>query len=100
MWRHWMMKSRAIVGIYREPARAAARREEEQGTRRDDGCEHDPWDEREVKQKPSDGIDRSRTCCRLIFGRSNWGGPGMHGIQLYILPDLHQPNSYALIHFL
>jgi hypothetical protein len=62
-----MMKSRAIVGIYREPARAAARREEEQGTRRDDGCEHDPWDEREVKQQPSDGIRQIKKLLPLDF---------------------------------
>jgi hypothetical protein len=43
------MNSRAIVGLYREKARAAARREEEQEMRGDDGCEDDPRDERQVK---------------------------------------------------
>jgi hypothetical protein len=95
-----VMKSGEIVGIYRERARAAARREEEQGTRGDDGCEDDPRDERQVKRQPLDGIGGSTTCSRWVLGRSNRGGPSMHGTRLYILPDVSRSNSFALNRFL
>jgi hypothetical protein len=52
MMQHWRNE-----GIYRAPSRAAHRRDEQRGMRRDDGWKRDPCHEREVKLQPS---DRSR----------------------------------------